>query len=287
MATDPTGVPVEVGTDRGDLVVGFRPGAVEEHQPGAVDAAVPQVRASEAAQRIKPSAHRPVPVPGASEVACQTASADCGAVDPGGDAWRQALVDEEGHRLLQVVEPVVQPPLVDQGLAPHAQCPGDHLALTFVDDRAQELIGARAVARRRVKHRLGDPEPQAGAHGGAQGAARLLEPAAGLDELIGVQQHPPQPERHLRGGIEFACTDPEVEDPVKQGGCLVTPGGDLRRLGERLEILDGQRFFGVCRGVLGARLLPPGGPVKLPCAGQVCRGHGIHASSMAPRTGDG
>ncbi len=197
------------------------------------------------------------------------------------------MVEENGHRLLQAIEPVLEPPLVDQGLTPHAQCPWDHLALTFVDDRPQQLVGARAVARRSVEHRLGDLEPQAGGHIGAQGAARLLEPTACLDDLVVVQQSPPQPERGLRRVIEFVGTDPEVEDTVKQGDRLVTPGRDLGRLGERFQILDGERLFGVCRGVLRARLLPPGGPVKLPRAGQVCRGDGLHASSMAHRIGDG
>jgi hypothetical protein len=45
------------------------------------------------------------------------------------------MVEENGHRLLQASEPVLEPPIVDQGLTPHAQCPWDHLALTFVDDR--------------------------------------------------------------------------------------------------------------------------------------------------------
>jgi hypothetical protein len=108
-----------------------------------------------------------------------------------------------------------------------------------------------------------------------------------LDDLVVVQQSPPQPEGDLRCVIEFVGTDPEVEDTVKQGDRLVTPGRDLGRLGERFQILDGERLLGVCRGVLRARLLPSGGPVKLPRAGQVCRGDGLHASSMAHRIGDG
>jgi hypothetical protein len=74
---------------------------------------------------------------------------------------------------------------------------------------------------------------------------------------------------------------------VKQGDRLVTPGRDLGRLGERFQILDGERLYGVCRGVLRACLLPPGGPVKLPRAGQVCRGDGFHSFSMAHLIGDG
>ena len=74
---------------------------------------------------------------------------------------------------------------------------------------------------------------------------------------------------------------------MEQGGRLVTPGRDLGRLGKRFQILDGERLFGVCRGVLRARRLPPGGPVKLPRAGQVCRGDGLHGFSMAHRIGAG
>ena len=35
-------------------------------------------------------------------------------------------------------DPVLEPPGVDQGLAPHAQRPGDHLAVTALDDRADD-----------------------------------------------------------------------------------------------------------------------------------------------------
>ncbi|MGH3384411.1 MAG: hypothetical protein ACRDO1_07525 [Nocardioidaceae bacterium] len=54
---------------------------------------------------------------------------------------------------------------------------------------------------------------------------------------------------------------------MKQGDRLVTPGGDLCGFGERFQVLDGERPFGVCSGVLRARLLPPGGSVQLPRAG--------------------
>jgi hypothetical protein len=88
-----------------------------------------------------------------------------------------------------------------------------------------------------------------------------------LDDLVVGEQGPPHPKRDLRRVIEFAGTDPEAEETVKQSDRLVTPGRDLGRLCERLQILDGERLLGVCRGVLRARLLPPEGPVKLPRAG--------------------
>ena len=114
----------------------------------------------------------------------------------------------------------------------------------------------------------------------------LSQPFAWTISLV-FRQHPPQPESDLRSVIELAGTDPEVEHTVEQGDRLATPGRDLGRLGIRLQILDGERLVGVCRGVLRARRLPPGGPVKLPRAGQVCRGYGLHAFSMARRIGDG
>jgi hypothetical protein len=54
-------------------------------------------------------------------------------------------VEESGHRLLQSIKPVLEPPCVDQGLTPRGKGPGDHLAMTALDDRAQQLVGVFAV----------------------------------------------------------------------------------------------------------------------------------------------
>jgi hypothetical protein len=108
-----------------------------------------------------------------------------------------------------------------------------------------------------------------------------------LDDLVVVEQGPPQPERDLRRVIELASTDPEVEDTVKQGDRLITPSRDLGRLGESFQILDDEWLFGVCRGVLRARLTPTGRPGAPARVGQVCRGDGFHFSSMAHLIGDG
>ena len=225
----------------------IRPRAVQLHDLGAVDEAIPAER-DEVRLRVTPVRQRRRPLLRPAQVQHLLAGLDHAAVDGAGDDLGDLVGDDGDHHLVEQAHPLADPALRDQ--RPALEVAGERHQIDVgepiadLGGAAGDRVGGRPVSRGGVLEGFRDQEMAllgAIVRNVFEQATSSRQPAAGAGELAGVEQQEDQPARATGGAQHVAAAQQFLVCALPRLDTEVVLSGEVRRRGQPLEVVRLQR----------------------------------------------